>query len=110
MLAVMTTWVLFRADSLGAAGHYFAAMIGLGASSAAVPPLQRFLGVDVVMAIIAGIAASGPYGDRALKAVGSVLRAGEIQIGQLAGLVALLGLVTLSLAGGAYNPFIYFRF
>jgi alginate O-acetyltransferase complex protein AlgI len=110
MLAVMATWVLFRADTLGAAGHYFAAMVGFGPASAAVPPLHRFLGIDVVLAIVAGTAASGPYGDRALKAVGSVLRAGEIQVGQLAGLVVLLGLVTLSLAGGAYNPFIYFRF
>jgi alginate O-acetyltransferase complex protein AlgI len=110
MLAVMATWVLFRADSLGAAGHYFAAMIGFGASSAAVPPLQRFLGIDVVLAIMTGIVASGPYGDRALKYVGSILRAGEVQVGQLTGLVLLLGLVTLSLAGGAYNPFIYFRF
>src|SRR5207245_5554149 len=98
------------ADSFCAAGHHFAAMIGFGSSSSVVPPLHRFLGIDVVLAIIAGIFASGPFGDRALKAVGSVLRAGEVQIGQLAGLVVLLGLVTLSLAGGAYNPFIYFRF
>jgi alginate O-acetyltransferase complex protein AlgI len=110
MLAVMATWVLFRADTLGAALHYFGAMIGFGASSPAVPPLHRFLGVDVVLALAAGIIASGPYGDRLLRYLGSLLRAGEVQVGQLAGLVVLFGLVTLSLAGGAYNPFIYFRF
>ena len=85
-------------------------MIGFGASSPAVPPLHRFLGVDVVLALAAGIIASGPYGDRLLRYLGSLLRAGEVQVGQLAGLVVLFGLVTLSLAGGAYNPFIYFRF
>lgn len=110
ILAVMATWVLFRADSLGAAVHYLGALVGFGASSPAVPPLYRFLGVDVMLALAAGIVASGPYGDRLLTHIGSRLRAGEMQVGQLAGLVLLFGLVTLSLAGGAYNPFIYFRF
>jgi alginate O-acetyltransferase complex protein AlgI len=110
MLAVMATWVLFRADTLGAAAHYFVAMIGFGASSPAVPPLHRFLGIDVLLALAAGIVASGPYGEQLLTHFGSALRAGRIQLGQLAGLVMLFGLVTLSLAGGAYNPFIYFRF
>jgi len=110
MLAVMATWVLFRADSLGVAVHYFGALIGFGGNSPAVPPLHRFLGIDVMLALAAGVVASGPYGDRMLTHIGSRLRAGEVQVGQLAGLVVLFGLVTLSLAGGAYNPFIYFRF
>ena len=63
-----------------------------------------------MLALAAGIMASGPYGDRALNYCGSLLRLGEVRVGQLAGLVLLFGLVTLSLAGGAYNPFIYFRF
>ena len=110
LLAVMATWVLFRADTLGAAVHYLGAMIGFGVSSPAVPPLHRFLGLDVVLAVVAGIVASGPAGDRLLTYLGSILRFGEIRLGQLAGLVVLFGLVALSLAGGAYNPFIYFRF
>lgn len=110
ILAVMATWVLFRADSFGAAVHYLGAMAGFGAGSPAVPPLHRFLGADVMLALAAGIVASGPYGGHLLTYIGSRLRAGELQVGQLAGLVLLFGLVTLSLAGGAYNPFIYFRF
>ncbi len=110
MLAVMATWVLFRADTLGAAMHYFGAMIGFGASSPEVPPLRRFLGIDVVLALMAGILASGPSGDRLLTSLGSVLRVGKVQVGQLAGIVVLFGLAVLCLAGGAYNPFIYFRF
>jgi hypothetical protein len=33
-----------------------------------------------------------------------------LDVGEMAGMALLLILVTLSLAGGAYNPFIYFRF
>jgi alginate O-acetyltransferase complex protein AlgI len=110
LLAVMMTWVLFRADTLGAARYYFGALIGFGSNSSLAPPLHRFLGVDVVLALAAGIITSGPYGNRAMIRVGELLRVGAVQIGELAGLVALFALVTLSVAGGAYNPFIYFRF
>lgn len=110
LLAVMMTWVLFRADTLGAARHYFGALIGFGSSSWAVPPLHRFLGLDVVSALAAGVIASGPFGDHMLIRLGEFLRAGGVKVGRLAGLAALFVLVTLSLAGGAYNPFIYFRF
>jgi alginate O-acetyltransferase complex protein AlgI len=110
VLAVMFTWVLFRQDDLGNAMRYFGAMLGVQSSLVNPAPLHRFLHDDVVLAIVVGIVASGPYGKRLLERIGSVLRVGEIQIGQLAGLVALFFLVSLSLAAGAYNPFIYFRF
>jgi alginate O-acetyltransferase complex protein AlgI len=109
-LAVMATWVLFRADTLAAAMHYLAAMIGFGADSPAVPVLHRFLGVDVMLALAAGIIGSGPHGNALLTRLGGLLRAGELRAGELAGLTVLFGLVTLSLTGGTYNPFIYFRF
>lgn len=110
LLAVMATWVLFRADTMEAAGYYYRALLGVGTGSVAVPPLSRFLGVDVVIAIVAGVIASGPLGQRWVSMIGSASRVGEVRIGQLVGLAALICLVTLSLAGGAYNPFIYFRF
>ena len=46
---------------------------------------------------------------RALVCLNS-LTAGSVRVGELAAVTALFALVTLSLAGGAYNPFIYFRF
>jgi alginate O-acetyltransferase complex protein AlgI len=110
LLAVMMTWVLFRADTLGAAGHYFTALAGFGADSSVAPAFQRFFGVDVMLAMVAGVAAAGPFGYRWLKRIDLPLRFGSVRIGQLAGLFVLFTLVTLSLAGGAYNPFIYFRF
>ena len=110
MLAVMFTWVLFREDTFGNAVRYYGAMLGVQPILVNPAPLHRFLHDDVVLAIVAGIVASGPYGKRSLERIGSILRVGEIQVGQLAGLAALFFLVTLSLAAGAYNPFIYFRF
>jgi alginate O-acetyltransferase complex protein AlgI len=110
LLAVMMTWVLFRADNLGAAMHYLAAMGGAGAQGEGVPPIHRFLGVDVLAASAVGILAAGPLGARFGCAIGDRLTAGSVRVGELAAGTALLALVTLSLAGGAYNPFIYFRF
>jgi alginate O-acetyltransferase complex protein AlgI len=107
---VMATWVLFRADTLGDAVSYLRTMVGLGVEVTAAPPIHRFLGSDVVIAIVAGVVASGPLGARWAAQVERYLRVGWVRVGQLAGVAVLLALVTLSLAGGAYNPFIYFRF
>jgi alginate O-acetyltransferase complex protein AlgI len=109
LLAVMATWVLFRADTLGAAGHYLATMAGLGTATVA-PPVSRFLGIDVLIAIAMGVLAAGPYGERFLALVDERTTAGSVRVGRLAGVAALFALVTLSLSAGAYNPFIYFRF
>jgi alginate O-acetyltransferase complex protein AlgI len=110
MLAVMVTWVLFRADTLGAAVHYLGTMFALGDTPTIPAPVNRFLGVDVVLAIVAGLIASGPYGSAMLWRFDKALRVQQVRVGQLAALAVLFGLVTLSLASGAYNPFIYFRF
>jgi alginate O-acetyltransferase complex protein AlgI len=110
LLAVMMTWVLFRADNLGAAMHYLSAMGGAGAEGDGVPALHRFLGVDVLAASAAGIIGAGPLGARLGRRLGEQLTAGPVRVGELAAVTALFALVTLSLAGGAYNPFIYFRF
>jgi alginate O-acetyltransferase complex protein AlgI len=110
LLAVMTTWVLFRAATLQDAAHYLAAMFGFGASAAVAPSPQRFLGPEVLMAISAGLLAAGPWGARWARAIGEPLKLGDLPIGQLTTSAVLIVLVALSLAGGAYNPFIYFRF
>jgi alginate O-acetyltransferase complex protein AlgI len=110
LLAVMMTWVLFRADNLGAAMHYLAAMGGAGAEGEGVPAIHRFLGVNVLAAGAAGILGAGPLGARLGGRIGELLTAGSVRVGELAAVTALFALVTLSLAGGAYNPFIYFRF
>ena len=110
LLAVMMTWVLFRADNLGAAMHYLAAMGGAGAEGEGVPAIHRFLGANVLAAGAAGILGAGPLGARLGRRLGELLTAGSVRVGELAAVTALFALVTLSLAGGAYNPFIYFCF
>ena len=114
MLLVMVTWVFFRADGVGHAFTHLAAMFGLGADAPFAPPLQRFLDWDVLLALGAaalgagpvaaqlGRRADGPGSSGAWRSLGSAFELGT--------LATLFVLVAMSLAGGAYNPFIYFRF
>jgi alginate O-acetyltransferase complex protein AlgI len=112
LLLVMATWVLFRADGVPQAFAYLGAMFGVGAEAPFAPPLARFLGWDVLLALGAAVIGAGPYGAklgrRALQALSTVRPLGSAA--ELGTLAALFVLVAMSLAGGAYNPFIYFRF
>jgi alginate O-acetyltransferase complex protein AlgI len=110
LFMVMITWVFFRADSLSSSVHYLAAMFGLGPEADYAPPLRRFLGWDVIVAMFFGVLIAAPYGARLGRAIADRAKVGSLQIGHLSGMVVLFALVALSLAGGAYNPFIYFRF
>jgi alginate O-acetyltransferase complex protein AlgI len=110
LLAVMATWVVFRSDTLGGAVNHLLTMIGMGAETTAPPPVERFVKLDVVFAIVVGILAAGPWGATWMSLIGERLRVASIRVGELVSVAVLFVLVTLSLAGGAYNPFIYFRF
>jgi alginate O-acetyltransferase complex protein AlgI len=113
LVCVMVAWVFFRADGLANAVQYLKAMAGFGADSVDVPRVGRFLGLDIAIAIGAGILASGPFGAKAANWLGNRLSIGRLTLAptlELAGLMVLMLLATMSLAGGAYNPFIYFRF
>jgi alginate O-acetyltransferase complex protein AlgI len=113
LVLVMATWVLFRAEGVGQAFSYLAAMAGVGADAPFAPPVGRFLGWDVLLALGAAAIGAGPLGAklgrRALEALSGAWRSlgSAAELGTLATLFAL---VAMSLAGGAYNPFIYFRF
>jgi hypothetical protein len=97
---------------MGQALAYLKAMAGLGAAAPYAPPLSRLVGLDVVLACLAGLAAAGPWGQAALDGTARRLAAAWplVDAARLAGLIAIMALVSMSLAGGAYNPFIYFRF
>jgi alginate O-acetyltransferase complex protein AlgI len=109
LAAVMSTWVLFRESDLGSAARYFGTMVGAGAGVSA-PPLHRFMGIDVMIALAAGLLTAGPYGAEWGRRLGRYLTASSLEFGAMAGIALLLMIDTLNLAGGAYNPFIYFRF
>jgi len=119
LFLVMMGWVLFRSDSFSGAAHYFTALFGAGHVVQA-QPLQRYADREVIWALCLGTAFSLPLWD-GIKSAGEMfsrLLPEKIQViyfgvGQLIEIVLVLALLLISsawLAGGTYNPFIYFRF
>jgi alginate O-acetyltransferase complex protein AlgI len=118
LLIVMVGWVLFRANTFPEAANYLAALVGHHADHA--PPLARYLGNEALCAIVLGVFFSFFQWNvfkkiciqRTAKLPGT---AGTITrvLGHAIETVAVLALLLISfawLAGGTYNPFIYFRF
>jgi len=110
ILAVMTGWVLFRADSFSHAATFLHAMTGFGATYAAGIPASRLLHADVALALVVGICASGPWLAEFGSGLGRHVAIGPRRFASAVALLVLLLLSSMSIAGGAYNPFIYFRF
>jgi alginate O-acetyltransferase complex protein AlgI len=119
VLVVMMGWVIFRAATFTAAGSYFMALLGLGHAPFA-QPLPLYLSNEIILAIVVGIAFSGPLWNwiktRCVK-LGQVLpAAGQtvvLGIGGILEILLVVGLLLISsawLASNTYNPFIYFRF
>lgn len=119
VLIVMMGWVLFRAGTFPAAAHYFAALAGLGHPAHA-QPLARFAGNESLWALGFGILFSFLPWDKLREFFRRLLEklpgpSGMIagHFGRAAEILLVLGALLISaawLAGGTYNPFIYFRF
>ena len=101
-LCVLLLWVLFRADSLGAAGRYFAAMF-TGGRGTWDDFLYYFTNMKVYLA--AAVICCLPL-DRLWKRVPERARDGLAAIGT----AALLLLTLTYVVSSTYNPFIYFNF
>ena len=119
LLAVLMGWVLFRANTFPEAAHYFTALFGLGQPAHA-QPLARYLGNEAVFALGLGLLFSMPLW-AAIKTTGAKLggvipaggRGFYFGLGQVVEILLVVVLLVISaawLAGGTYNPFIYFRF
>jgi alginate O-acetyltransferase complex protein AlgI len=119
LLLVMGGWVFFRANTWPDAMAFFSALVGLGADTQA-QPLGRYATNQVLWSIGIGVVLSAPIWPW-LR--GSLARWTEARTGvgrtamETASLVldplmtGMLLLVSAAwLAGGTYNPFIYFRF
>ena len=122
LLVVCVGWVIFRAESIPQAAHFFSAMLGWGGGTLSLAPAARFLTPSVATTIAAALVlcALPPISERRLQVRARKFIAG----GPLAGAVidgtvtsafaaACLALAVgsaLSLASNTYNPFIYFRF
>ena len=122
LLVVLVGWTFFRAATLGQAFEFLRAMSGLGGRGEARWGPGAYLNTDVVLALVVGAVASLPVlqwarqAREALRpALGRMPRVASAGGALLrgAGVLALAVLFAASLAvlaGGTYNPFIYFRF
>ena len=117
LLVVLFGWVLFRADGIGHAFGYMAAMLGDTAGDPVLTPLAGVLPASSLAALVAGaIICAVPWPrERALRdglrrwfAAGWAGGVASLAVVVLA--LGLGGLSGVSLASGTYSPFIYFRF
>ena len=100
LLLVLVGWVVFRAETLGGAAAYLAGMVSGGSR------LLYSLTPRALCAMLAGAFFASALPRRVADAL--PVRAREWL--NVIAVPALLALCLLSLASGAYNPFIYFRF
>ncbi len=116
MLAVMTGWVFFRADSLSAALGMIAAMVGLGQGAPTLFAPAWYATPELLAAVVAGLIGMGPVVPWLGRRMAGAQHAGPAELGWAAsacvalGLSAVLTASIMLIAAGTYNPFIYFRF
>ena len=105
-------WVFFRSDTMSVAGRMFQSLAGCGTVAREARSLWMAFPPKVLLALAIGVACSVPLAPtlrnilrRLLSRAPSAAEAAEWLWCTLLGLAAML-----FLAGGSYNPFIYFRF
>ncbi len=119
ILVMMMGWVLFRSNTFTEAVNYFTALSGLG--HATTPhPLARYISNQSIWALAFGILFCGPLWGwikttcyRLGQATPVQYRLGVQIFGGVLEVALVLWLLLVSaiwLAGGTYNPFIYYRF
>jgi alginate O-acetyltransferase complex protein AlgI len=119
LLAVIVGWVLFRADTFAQAITFLTSMCGIS-SAASHQTIARFLDRQVLLALIFGVIFSMPIWAwisgkaRQLHArVPEPLQPAALTAGMTLRLLLVVAALLMSaawMAGGTYNPFIYFRF
>jgi alginate O-acetyltransferase complex protein AlgI len=107
---VMISWVFFRADTLPEAFAFLGAMFGLARQVPGAQGLSFFLDPEILIVLAIGAVASMPAFPFIKKKISLALPGRAREIMSLAGTMACLFLCAVLMAGGAYNPFIYFRF
>lgn len=111
MLLVILSWVLFRADDIGAALCYMSAMFGRAPAlcdSRAVYYALEFW-PELLLCCIAALPVKNLL-ETALEKRNSKLSRGILIVGPKLASLALLALSYCRLVTGSFNPFIYFRF
>ncbi len=113
MLVVVVGWVLFRADTLPHAAEYLGALFGLSEGNPVRYPLMRFITSQVALMFSVGIIFSTPVLAtirRFFSGTRGPVGTAALFFSEWAVLIILMVLVTIQIASGTHNPFIYFRF
>jgi alginate O-acetyltransferase complex protein AlgI len=120
LLVVLVGWVLFRASTFPEAVAFLQNMAGFSSTAGAGQPIGRYLNQQVAWSVALGLLFSMPVwpGLRNLARRITAAAPGHLQVtahaaslvAEAAVLVVLLLVSAAWLAGGTYNPFIYFRF
>lgn len=120
LLVVTIGWVFFRASDFPQAVSHLTAMAGFGSGDGVAYHVWLYLQPDVALALLAGAIGSTPYlprlGQRILESAGNAQGAQRNVLPALSGwltvvaLYSVFALSVITIAGGNYNPFIYFRF
>lgn len=104
MLVVICGFVIFRADTIGQAGHILASMFtGFGAKSSELMLIAKLLTPYNVVCLFAAVVLCAPVSKWIAKKI-------KYPVVSYAASVVLLILCMMNLASSSYNPFIYFRF
>ena len=107
IVIVLVGWVFFRTGTPAEAWSYLRAMVGFGGSVGISDVTRK----TVLLAFAAGVAGCVPWLPRLKQKIkGNPRREQIAEILSVAGAISILVLSVILLAGGTYNPFIYFRF
>ena len=117
-LVVALGWVPFRTESFGDMSSYYAALAGLGGTEAArtvsdlMPDgMALFLVIGSIVAVWPLVSELWDAVRRSLPETGNLASVSRLRFWALqASLMILFVGCAAALVGGAYNPFIYFRF
>ena len=116
---VVLGWVLFRTDDLNHAFHYFVSLLGLNAPTTGQYYLALYLDPEVLLVLLLGAVGAMPVAILVQQLASGVCdsprrwsRAAAVGFSfvDLLFLGSLFLLSCMAVAGGTYNPFIYFKF
>lgn len=120
LLVVIVGWVFFRVETFSQATSFLASMAGFSTGADPNQKLARYWNNELMWSIILGIIFSMPawiwlktFLGRVQNLVPAIFQPVTRNLGltlELFLVVALLLISVSLLAGGTYNPFIYFRF
>ena len=120
LLVVMVGFVLFRAETFDQASNFLANMAGFSIGADPNQKLARYWNSELMWSIFLGILFSMPawnwlknFFGRVQGRVPAIFQPVTQNLGLAIELLLVSGLLLISvswLAGGTYNPFIYFRF